>query len=163
MTLPASYRKFAYFSILAVVQFHNIVFCQMKLRVVESSSWKFIMYREQFSFHSYFFILFSFIHKPTWCRLFGARKILIWFIIGMFADICLIAIGLNAYKQRSKKDLTPITFLRLLLQLNLNLFLIRIRYVCGSSRIPSHVSPGSNCTVISFSDFLIKIYSVRCN
>lgn len=23
--------------------------------------------------------------------------------------------------------------------------------------------PGSNCTVISFSDFLIKIYSVRCN
>lgn len=110
-----------------------------------------------------FFHTHSFSYKLTWCLLSGARKILIWFIIGMFADICLIAIGLNAYKHRSKKDLTPIASLRLLLQLNLNLFLIRIRYVCGSSRIPSHVSPGSNCTVISFSDFLIKIYSVRCN
>lgn len=46
---------------------------------------------------------------------------------------------------------------------NLNLFLIHHSLCCGSSRIPSRVSPGSNCTVISFSDFLIKIYSVRCN
>lgn len=100
--MPLSYRKFAYFpSLIPQYYFLSNEIKSLPMDAGESSSWKFIMYREPFPFRFITSFAYAYAQIDLMCRLSGARKILILFIIGMFADICLIAIGLNAYKHRS--------------------------------------------------------------